>query len=141
MKKLYIIINYYVSTQQYKKDHIDFINFIKPYIYNFENENIIMGGDFNFYMDPDLDKQKNMFSKDTIPLYRQEIIALLESFNLADVWRIQNPNTKRYTWHSRGKSSRLDYFFIPEHLLNDSNKCSILTGLHSAHSIVNIRIE
>ncbi len=44
-----------------------------------------MGGDFNFYMDPDLDKQKNMFSEDTKPLYRQEIIALSESFNLADV--------------------------------------------------------
>ncbi len=56
-----------------------------------------MGGDFNFYMYPDLDKQKNMFSKDTNPLYKQLVIALLESFNLADVWRIQNPNTRRYT--------------------------------------------
>ncbi len=34
-----------------------------------------------------------MVSKDTNPLYRQETIAWLESFNLADVWRIQKPNT------------------------------------------------
>ncbi len=34
-----------------------------------------------------------MFSKDTNPLNRQQVITLLESFNLADVWRIQNPNT------------------------------------------------
>ncbi len=80
------------------KELIDFINFIKPHIYNFENENIIMGGDFNFYMDPDSDNQKNMFSKNTNPLYRQETIALLESFNLSDIWRIQNLNTRRYTW-------------------------------------------
>ncbi len=62
-----------------------------------------------------------MNSRDTNPIYRQEIIALLESLNLADAWRVQNPNTRRYTWHSRGKSSRLDYLFISEHLLNDIN--------------------
>ncbi len=100
--------------------------------------NIIIGGDFNFYMDHELDKQKNMTSKDNNPAFRQEMNALLESLNLADCWRIQNPNSQRYTWHSRGKSSRLDYFFISEHLLNDINKCSIETGLHSDHSIVNL---
>ena len=42
---------------------------------------------------------------------------------------------------SRGKSSRLDYIFISEHLLNDINKCSIQTGLHSDHSIVNLELN
>ncbi len=32
--------------QQYKKDQINFMNFIKSYINKFENENIIIGGDF-----------------------------------------------------------------------------------------------
>ncbi len=67
------------------------------------------GGHFNFYINPELDKQKNMNSRDTNPIYRQEITALLENLNLADSWRVQNPNTRRYTWHSRGKSSRLDF--------------------------------
>ncbi len=49
---IYIIINCYAPRQQYKKDQIDFINFIKPHIYNFENENIIMGGNFNYVYGP-----------------------------------------------------------------------------------------
>ncbi len=60
----YVIANCYAPTQQYKKDQINFINFDKSYINNFENENIIMGGDCNFYMDLELDRQKNMTSND-----------------------------------------------------------------------------
>ncbi len=94
---IYLIVNCYAPTQQFKKDQIDFINFIKSHINNFDTENIIMGGDFNFYMDPELDKQKTITSRDNNPTYRQDIIALLESLNLADSWRIQNLKTKRYT--------------------------------------------
>ncbi len=64
-----------------------------------------MGGDFNFYMDPDLEKQINMTIKDINPVFRKEINALLDSINLVDAWRVQNPNIRIYTWHSRGKSS------------------------------------
>ncbi len=96
---------------------------------------------YNFYMDQELDKQKPMTSRDNNPAYWQDIIALLESLNLADSWRIQNPKTRRYTWHSRGKSSRLDYIFISEHLLKDINNCSIQSGLHSDHSIVNLELN
>ncbi len=81
---IYIIVNCYAPTQQYKNDQINFINFIKKEINNVENENIIMGGDFNFYMDPDLDKQKHMTGKDINPVLRQEIKALLETINLDD---------------------------------------------------------
>ncbi len=138
---IYIIVNCYAPRQQYKNDQINFINFIKKEINNFENENIIMGGHFNFYMDPDLDKQKNMTGKDINPVFRQEIKALLETINLADSWRIQNSNARRYTWHSRGKSARLDFLFISENLLNDINKILIKTGLHSDHSIVNLELN
>ncbi len=115
------------------------INFIKSH--NFDTENIIIGGEFNFYMDPELDKQKTMTSRDNNPAYRQDIITLLESLNVADSCRIQNPKTRRYTWHSRGKSLRLDYIFISEHLLNDINNCLIQSGLHSDHSIVNLELN
>ncbi len=83
----YIILNCYAPTQQYKKYQINFINFIKLYINKFENENFIIGGDFNFCMDPELNKQKNMTSKDNNPAFRQEMNALLESLNLANCWR------------------------------------------------------
>ncbi len=57
---IYVIVNCYAPTQQFKKDQMDFINFIKCYINNFDTENIIIGGDYNIYMDLELDKQKTM---------------------------------------------------------------------------------
>ncbi len=50
------------------------------------------------------------------------------------------PLLKRYTCHSRGKSSRLDYCFISEHLLNELESYKILRGLHSGHSILKIEL-
>ncbi len=98
----------------------------------------ILWGEFIFYMRPELDKQINMNSKDTNQIYRQEIIALIESLNLADACRINNHNIRRYTWHSRGKSSRL---FFSDHLLNDINKCIIHSGLHSDYSIIKLELN
>ncbi len=89
-----VIVNCYAPTQLFKKDQIVFINFIKSHINNIDTENIIMEGDFNFYMDPKLDKQKTMTSRDNNQAYRQDIIALLVSLNLADSWRIQNLKSK-----------------------------------------------
>ncbi len=73
LRNFTVIVNWYAPTQ-FIKDQIDFINFIKSHINNFDNENIIMGGDFNFYMDPELSKQKNMSSRDNNPAYKPDII-------------------------------------------------------------------
>ncbi len=40
----------------------------------------------------------------------------------------------------RGKSSRLDGWFISEHLLKEIESYKILQGLHSYHSILKIEI-
>ncbi len=65
----------------------------------------------------------NIMSKENNPIYRQEIKAYIESTNLADTRRIQTSNSARYTWHSRGKSARLDCIF--EHLQNNINQILI----------------
>ncbi len=65
---------------------------------------IIIGGDFNFYLDKTLDKQEGMSEKHDNPEYRKEINSLLESMNLLDIWRIFNPTLRHYTWYSRCKS-------------------------------------
>ncbi len=81
-----------------------------------------------------------MSNKSDNPVYRKEILALLESMILTDAWRDLNPNSRRYTCHSRDKSSRLDYWFISEHLLNNLANYKILPGLHSDHSIIKISL-
>ncbi len=59
-----------------------------------------------------------MSNKYDNPVYREEIISLLEANGLTDCFRGLPPTLRRYTWHAKGKSSRLEYWFISEHLLN-----------------------
>ena len=60
----------------------------------FEGESTLLGGDFNFYMDPKLDKLDSMSNKSDNPIYRKEILSLIEVFNLSDCWRDLNPTTR-----------------------------------------------
>ncbi len=64
----------------------------------------------------------------------------MESFNLVECWTVINPKTRRYTWHARNKSSRLDYTLRSEHFLNEINKFDITPGLHCDRSIISVEI-
>jgi exonuclease III len=134
----YIICNIYAPTLDHKVEQINFSKRIQNKLFQFENENIILGGDFNLYFNLKVDKQDNMKNKCDNINYRNEILSLLDVFNLTDAWRELFPETRRYTWHARGKSSRLDYFFLSEYLMNDLTSYKIIPGLHSDHSILSL---
>ena len=59
---------------------------------------------------------------------------------MVDAFRVFNPSARRYTWHSRGLSSRLDYWFISEELLNVTKNIEIKPGIFSDHSMVIIEL-
>ena len=60
-------------------------------------ENIIMGGDFNCPLNINLDKKKG-----GIQVPRRHVVKCIEEiqdeFNLHDIWRIENPSQKSFTW-------------------------------------------
>ncbi len=100
----------YAPTRDHKKEQISFINSLKDKLSSLEQHNLLIGGDLNLYLDPELDKQDSLSNKNDHPEFRREIVSLMESFSLVDCWRVINPKTQRYTWHARNKSSRLDYW-------------------------------
>ena len=57
------------------------------------NCNIIVGGDFNTYLDPELDKLGG--KKEEISEYAREIKEFNKEFNLIDIWRVTNPEKKK----------------------------------------------
>ena len=130
------LINLYAPTKDHKKEQICFINMVKEKILNFEETSLVIAGDLNIYLDPVLDKADDVSNKNDHPEYRNELLSVMENYDLVDVWRVMNPNVRRYTWHSRGLSSRLDYILLSEHLLNNMRKCDINPGLLSDHSIL-----
>ena len=95
-----------------------------------------IGGDFNTVINSDLDKFGGL--KGTHQKCRDRIKACIENYDLVDAWRILNPNSRQYTWHSSSKPvifSRLDYFLVSNSFLNQISKCTIQPGYMSDHSL------
>ncbi len=81
-------------------------------------ENTIIGGDFNLYLNPRLDKLDTMPDSQYNPEYRQNILSFLEIENLIDIWRTLNPFACIFMWFRGNARSRLDYVFTSHHLLH-----------------------
>ena len=74
---------------------------------------IILGGDFNVTLDSDLDCSGGRpFRKDSV----KHIQDLWLKFDLVDIWRIRNSDSKRFTWRQRNPfiQRRLDYWLISD---------------------------
>ncbi len=48
----FIICNVYAPTREHKKEQIFFINSLKDKLSSLEQENLLIGGDLNLYLDP-----------------------------------------------------------------------------------------
>ena len=113
----YILINVYAPNkdEQSVKFFHSLSNIMRQNEY-YNEDNIIIGGDFNCPLNPEMDK------KGCILIPRQNVIDSIEemqcTFSLHDIWRIQHPNTRSYTWSRKSpfSFSRLDYWLISDNL-------------------------
>ena len=73
----------------------------------FENEKVIICGDWNFVINPEIDSFNYLHINN--PKARQIVLNLLEEENFKDVWRIMNEDSRKYTWRRLNPiKSRLD---------------------------------
>ena len=98
------------------KDDRNFYETVNGIITDNDNPHTIICGDWNLVLDVRLD----CFNYVNInnPLARQRVLDLCNQVNLIDPWRIQNPESKKYTWRQNSplKQSRLDFFLISSEL-------------------------
>ena len=52
-----ILVSVYFPTKDKQKEQLKLLEKLTKYLANFENDSIILGGDFNIVLDPFLDKQ------------------------------------------------------------------------------------
>ena len=62
---------------------------------DFQCDEIIIGGDFNLMLDPEKDKKGGLARTHKNAL--KVVQDFSENLDLVDIWRILNPETKRYT--------------------------------------------
>lgn len=94
------LINIYGPNQ----DNPCFYEQIKKDIQEFQNDSIILTGDFNLIMDKQKDT-KNYFNINN-PKARQKVLDICEEFNLVDVWRELNIEKKQFTWRTKDRSKQ-----------------------------------
>ena len=59
-------------------------------------------------------------------------------FDLVDIWRIRNPESKRFTWRQRNPfiQRRLDYWLISDACQDEIERCDIIPSINSDHSAI-----
>ena len=115
---------------------------MNKYLADNEEDEFIIGGDFNTVLEPDVDKIGGISI--TRAKSREIIKTTMESFDRNDIWRLLNNNTMQFTWHSSSKPyifSRLDYFLVSNSIVNSVCDCTIIPGFKSDHSIVTMNIH
>ena len=86
------LVNVYAPN----KDNPAFFRNVRDKLCSFECDFVVFGGDFNLVCDVSKDKKgvvatTHLKSKD-------EVEAIREDFELADIWRVLNPEATRLAW-------------------------------------------
>ena len=104
-------------------------------------DNIIIGGDWNFVMNFDVDcfnyRHRNNINA------CEKVNDIMHNFDLLDIWREQHPETRRYTWRRSApcQQSRLDFFLISNVLVTYTKEVDIKPGYRTDHSLITISMK
>ena len=99
--------------------------------------NIVIG-DFN----KNIESLKSIITNPHDHAYNNYLHKLCDTIDLVDIWKLQNPESVRYTRREKTKyglaQSRIDFFLISSNLEYTAKSSDILPGLKSDHSLLQI---
>lgn len=106
-----------------------------------KSSHIYIGGDFNCYLDPLVDRTStnSPATKNT----SKTLNNLMTSRNIIDVWRLKNPNKKEFSFYSAVHNSytRIDYFLTEAVDLSSVHNSEYHARVISDHSPVSLQIK
>jgi hypothetical protein len=134
------LINIYAPTKDDHKAQNEFFCSLETTLDHYIDTNIIIGGDFNTCLNPEIDKIGGV--KEKCSNTAKQIINMADKNDMVDVWRLLNENEKRFTWRNTTRmgrvSSRLDYWLISSHLLFNVEKADIEPAIKTDHSLIKL---
>ena len=135
----YLLVNVYGPNQ----DNPAFYDKLSDIISQFEVQYVIVAGDLNFVMVPDLDSA-NCVHENNVRA-KQAFLELTYKYNLTDVWRKLHPSDRNYTWRRQNplKAGRLDifFFFVSEDMINSVSDVEIISGYRTDHNATTMSIH
>ena len=135
--RVYLLANVYGPNDDDPTFYRNFVGTIR----SFDTDYAIIGGDFNFVINPTLDsmnyaRQYNINAKNVFINFANEK-------ELIDIWRVKNPTKLEYTWSRINplKCGRLDMFFITSHLISSVHDVNIKPGYRTDHCMVTMTLH
>ncbi|CAG2228138.1 unnamed protein product [Mytilus edulis] len=138
----FVFVNYYAPTKNFENDQIEYIEKLKILLNEKLDQNLVLGGDFNTILNPSLDKMGG--SKYNTPVkYTSKLEDFIEEFELCDIWRTKNVDSRLYTWRQRTPliQCRLDFWLISNFLSSSVTKTSIVPSIKSDHSLIKLTLS
>ena len=138
---LFNVVNIYAPTKEKHIEQLALWGEITTELENFSYVNLIIGGDFNTVLNPKLDKEGGQKMRKN-SAYTEEILGTIRGYNLTDIWRQNNPQTRHYTWSRRNPliQCRLDFWLISEHLSSYASDVDIYPSIYSDHCLIHLTI-
>lgn len=101
---------------------------------------LIIGVDFNLILDSELDGSGGKPKvKDACTKFGN----LCNNLDLTDIWRIRNPDVKRFSWRQKNPTiqRRLDFWLISNCLQEEVEKVDITPAIRSDHSAITLQFK
>lgn len=138
---LYLVATVYMPTSDHEQEQIEVLNDLLEKIGDDLEPNLFLGGDFNVPMHPTLDRQGYVHSHIPNLRFLHRLQQSLDQLDLVDVWRIQHPDRKTFTWSRSSKLSRLDYIFAPNSILGAITSSHPITCPFSDHRLIKLTLN
>ena len=142
--KNYILCNIY--NPNHEANQVDTLEMLGDFIMGipqWETKEVIVGGDFNLFLDAELDAKggRPTLKKRSVA----KLISIIERFTLVDIWRVRNQNKRRYTFRQSHQAGylqrRLDYFFVSNSLQGNICETDIQVAFCTDHSPITLSLK
>lgn len=140
---VFVIANVYAPNTQ--EGHCKFIEYVHRRLCTFiQNDDchIILGGDLNFTHDNNLDREGG--NPEVWHRSKAKWEDFIEELDLVDIWRVRNERVKQFTWRRTNPvliQSRLDQWWISDHLQTNTETVEIKPGVKSDHSAIFLHLK
>ena len=121
-------------------DTPSFYNNMDSLLQQVPQENVIIGGDFNFVIDRSKDSN---YEHDNNICAKNVFRDIAKKYSLIDTWRRLHPHDREYTWMKPNplKYGRIDMFFASEHLLSHIREANIKAGYRTDHCQISLALQ
>lgn len=122
-------------------DRPHFYKTLRKNINDFNNENVVICGDWNLVLDPDMDTENYRHVNN--PNARLEVLKFIDEDQFIDIFRFINDG-KGFTWrrlNPEKKQARVEFFLVSEENFQYCYDCKVLPGYRTDHSGIILKLK